>query len=121
MRIVITLKSNANTEVTLNQLMQYSRLRTSYGVNIVALANNQPQTLNVKQLIDYFIEHRRVVVTRRAKFELREAEDKAHKLEGLKIALDNIDPVVALIKASKSAEEAQKGLMKTYNFIMSGR
>ncbi len=114
MRIVFALKSNANTDVTLNQLFKHSRLKESYGVNIVALVNNQPRTLNIRELIEYFIMHRKEVVTKRAKFDLREAEDKAHKLEGLKIALDHIDAVVALIKASKSPEEATLGLMKNF-------
>ena len=105
-RIVFVLKKNANPEVVLNQLYKFSRLKSTFGCNMVVLVNGEPKTLNLKQILSEFIKHRKEVVTKRTQFDLREAKDKEHKLEGLRIALDNIDKVVELIKSSKSAQEA---------------
>ncbi|MBW2986935.1 DNA gyrase subunit A [Candidatus Woesearchaeota archaeon] len=114
MRIVFVLKGTVGNDVVLNQLFKYSRLRTTFGSNMLALVNNEPKTLNLKQLLKHFIKHRKEVVTRRTEFELAEAKAKAHKLEGLKIALDNIDPVVKLIKEAANAKVAMDGLMQNY-------
>jgi DNA gyrase subunit A len=114
MRVVIELGQNANAQVILNQLYKHSNLRTSFGVILLALVNNQPRVLNLKGLLHYFIEHRKDVVLRRTRFELAKAERRAHILEGYKIALANLDKVIALIRKSKNTEEARQGLMKTF-------
>jgi DNA gyrase subunit A len=114
MRIVIELASGAVAQVVLNQLYKHTSLRTSFGVIMLALVNNQPRVLNLKGMLHFFIEHRKEVVARRAKFELDKAERRAHILEGYKIALANLDKVIALIRKSKNTEEAREGLMKTF-------
>jgi DNA gyrase subunit A len=114
-RIVYEVRKDAITNVVLNKLYQYTQLQNSFNVNNIALVKGRPQTLNLKDLIRYFVEHRHVVVMRRTKFELAEAEKKAHILEGLLIALDNLDAVINLIRASKTPEEAKSGLMATFN------
>ncbi len=114
-RIVYEIRKDAITNVVLNKLYQYTQLQNSFNVNNIALVKGRPQTLNLKDLIRYFVEHRHVVVMRRTKFELAEAEKKAHILEGLLIALDNLDAVITLIRASKTPEEAKSGLMVTFN------
>ncbi len=114
MRIVIELSSGANAQVVLNQLYKHTSLRTTFGVIMLALVKNQPRVLNLKGLLHYFVEHRRDVITRRTRFELDKAERRAHILEGYKIALDNLDKVIKLIRASKNTEEARQGLMKTF-------
>jgi DNA gyrase subunit A len=114
-RIVYEVRKDAITNVVLNKLYQYTQLQNSFNVNNIALVKGRPQTLNLKDLIRYFVEHRHVVVMRRTKFELAEAEKKAHILEGLLIALDNLDAVINLIRASKTPEEAKTGLMATFN------
>ena len=114
MRIVIELKTGANTDIVRNQLLKHTRLQTTFGIIMIALVNNEPKTLNIKELLEQFIKHRRIVVRKRTEFELREATEKAHILEGLIIALDNIDAVIKLIKAAKSAKEARQGLMDDY-------
>lgn len=114
-RIVYEIRKDAITNVVLNKLYQYTQLQNSFNVNNIALVKGRPQTLNLKDLIRYFVEHRHVVVMRRTKFELAEAEKKAHILEGLLIALDNLDAVINLIRASKTPEEAKTGLMATFN------
>ena len=106
-RIVYEIRKDAITNVVLNKLYQYTQLQNSFNVNNIALVKGRPQTLNLKDLIRYFVEHRHVVVMRRTKFELAEAEKKAHILEGLLIALDNLDAVINLIRASKTPEEAR--------------
>ena len=116
MRIVIELASGATAQVVLNALYKHTSLRTSFGVIMLALVNNQPRVLNLKGLLHFFIEHRKEVVTRRAKFDLEKAERRAHILEGYKIALSNLDRVIALIRKSKNAEEAREGLMKAFKF-----
>ena len=114
MRIVYEIKRDAIPNVVLNKLYKYTALQTSFSVNNIALVNGRPQVLNLKDLIVHFVDHRHDVVIRRAKFELRKAEERAHILEGLIIASDNIDEVIALIRASKSPDEAREKLMKKF-------
>jgi len=111
MRMVIELKRGEVADVILNNLYQHTALQSVFGINMVALENGQPKTLNLKQIIEAFVRHRREVVTRRTLFSLRKSRDRAHILEGLAVALENIDPMIALIKASPNAEEAKQGLM----------
>ena len=110
MRIVITLKSDANANVVLNKLYKLTAMQSSFSVNNVALVNGRPRTLNLKEILQAFIDHRHEVVTRRTEFELKKARERAHILEGLMIAVQNIDEVIAIIKASKPAEEARNTL-----------
>jgi len=114
-RVVIELKKGANAEVVLNNLYKNTQLETTFGINIVALHDGQPKLMNLKELIDYFIIHRKEVVTRRTKFELDKAEARKHILEGISIALQNIDNVVELIKKSKDISSAKEGLIHNYN------
>ncbi len=114
LRIVYELKREANTNVVLNQLYQHTPLQTSFNVNNIALVNGRPMTLNLKDLIIHFINHRHEVITRRTRFELDQAEKRAHVLEGLLIALDHIDEVIALIRASADTEIAKNGLMERF-------
>ena len=114
MRIVYEIKRDAIPNVVLNKLYKYTALQTSFSVNNIALVNGRPQVLNLKDLIVHFVDHRHDVVIRRAKFELKKAEERAHILEGLIIASDNIDEVIALIRASKSPDEAREKLMKKF-------
>jgi DNA gyrase subunit A len=114
-RIVYELKKDAVTNVVLNKLYQYTQLQTSFSINNIALVDGRPQLLNLKQLIKYFVEHRHEVVTRRTQYELNEAEKRAHILEGLIIASDNIDEVIAIIRGSKSPDEAREKLMERFN------
>jgi DNA gyrase subunit A len=114
MRIVYELKRDAIPNIVLNKLYQMTALQTSFSVNNVALVKGRPRTLNLKELIQYFVEHRHEVVIRRTRYELKEAEKRAHVLEGLIIALDNIDEIIELIKASKNPEEARNGLMERF-------
>ena len=111
-RIVIDLKRGEIGEVILNQLYKHTPMDTSFGIIMLALVRNQPRVLSLKEVINHFIEHRKEVVTRRTQFELAKAEARLHILEGLKIALDNIDEVIALIRKSKSPQIAKEGLMK---------
>jgi DNA gyrase subunit A len=111
MRIVIEVRRNENSDVILNNLYVQTQLQTVYGINIVALVDNQPKILNIKQLIEFFIRHRREVVTRRALFDLRKARERAHILEGLAIALSNIDEMIVMIKQAKDSAEAKANLM----------
>ncbi len=115
MRIVYELKKDAVTNVVLNNLYQNTALQTAFSVNNVALVKGRPMTLNLKQLIGYFVEHRHDVVIRRTKFDLAEAEKRAHILEGLLIALDHLDEVINLIRASKTPDEARVGLMEKFS------
>ena len=114
MRIVYEIKRDAIPNVVLNKLFKYTSLQTSFSVNNIALVNGRPQMLNLKDMISHFVDHRHEVVVRRSKYELRKAEERAHILEGLIIASDNIDEVIALIRASKSPDEAREKLMKTF-------
>ncbi|MEQ8261270.1 MAG: DNA gyrase subunit A [Alcanivorax sp.] len=111
MRVYIELRRGENAEVVLNNLYQQTQMETVFGINTVALVDGQPRTLNLRDLLDAFLRHRREVVTRRTVYELRKAREKAHLLEGLAVALANIDPVIELIKASPSAAEAKEKLL----------
>jgi DNA gyrase subunit A len=111
MRLVIELKRGEVPEIILNNLFQFTQLQTVFGINMVALVGAQPRTLNLKELVEAFIQHRRDVVTRRTLFDLRKARARAHILEGLAVALANIDPIIALIKQSPSPAEAKLGLL----------
>lgn len=113
MRIVIELKKGEVSEVILNHLFSLTQMQVVFGINIVALSNGQPKLFNLKELLEAFILHRREVVTRRTVYDLRKARDRAHTLEGLAIALANIDPVIELIKQSPSPADAKKGLIAT--------
>ena len=115
MRIVYELKRDAVPNVVLNTLYKYTQLQSSFSVNNIALVNGRPQMLNLKELIHYFVEHRHDVVVRRTQFELRKAEERAHILEGLIIASDNIDEVIALIRSSKDGDEARTKLIERFN------
>ncbi|MGL2964176.1 DNA gyrase subunit A [Flavobacterium sp. RSB2_4_14] len=114
MRIVYELKRDAVPNVVLNTLYKFTQLQSSFSVNNIALVNGRPQMLNVKDLIHYFVEHRHDVVIRRTQFELRKAEERAHILEGLIIASDNIDEVIALIRSSKDGDEARTKLIERF-------
>ncbi|WP_291116031.1 DNA gyrase subunit A [Flavobacterium sp. UBA6135] len=115
MRIVYELKRDAVPNVVLNTLYKFTQLQSSFSVNNIALVNGRPQMLNLKELIHYFVEHRHEVVVRRAKFDLRKAEERAHILEGLIIASDNIDEVIALIRGSKDGDEARTKLIERFS------
>jgi DNA gyrase subunit A len=115
MRIVIEIKRDANANVVLNKLYKLTALQTSFGVNNIALVKGHPKLLNLKQLIQYFVEHRHEVVIRRTKYDLKKAKERAHILEGLIIASDNIDEVVKIIRAAKSPQQAIENLMSRFN------
>ena len=114
MRVVYVLKRDAIPNIVLNKLYKYTALQSSFSVNNIALVNGRPQLLNLKDMIHHFVEHRHEVVVRRTRFELQKAEERAHILEGLIIASDNIDQVIALIRASSSPDEAREKLMETF-------
>jgi DNA gyrase subunit A len=114
MRIVIDLKKGEISNVILNQLYKHTAMQSTFGVIMLALVNNQPRVLNLRKLLSNFIQHRREVVVRRTKFDLRKAEERAHILLGLKIALENLDSVIALIKASANPDEAKTGLVREF-------
>ena len=115
-RIVIRLKKDANSNVVLNTLFKYTPLQSSFSVNNVALVNGRPRTLNLKQLIKYFVRHRHEVILRRTRFDLDKAQKRAHILEGLLKALDVIDQIINIIRSSKNVEEAKSELMATFAF-----
>ncbi len=115
MRIVYILKRDAIPNIVLNTLYKYTSLQSSFSVNNIALVNGRPKLLNLKEMISYFVEHRHDVVVRRTKFDLKKAEERAHILEGLIIASDNIDKVIEIIKKSSNADDARKNLIKEYN------
>ena len=115
MRIVIDVKRDANASVVLNKLYKMTALQTSFGVNNVALVHGRPQILNLRDMIKYFVEHRREVVIRRTQFDLRKAKERAHILEGLIIASDNIDEVIRIIRAAKTPNDAIAGLIERFN------
>ena len=114
MRIVYILKRDAIPNIVLNTLYKYTALQSSFSVNNIALVNGRPKLLNLKEMIHYFVEHRHEVVVRRTKYELKKAEDRAHILEGLIIASDNIDEVIAIIRASSNVDEARNSLMERF-------
>lgn len=111
MRVVVEIKKGENAEVVLNQLYKHTPMDSSYGIIMLALVKNQPRVLPLKVALAQFIEHKKEVVTRRTQYELKKAEDRLHLLEGLKIALDNLDEIIALIRSSKSPAEAKEGLI----------
>ncbi len=111
MRIVVELKRDANADITQNQLLKYTQLETTFAANMIALVNGQPKQLDLKQLLRYYIEHRHEVVVRRTRFDLRTAEDRAHILEGLRIALANIDQAIAIIRGSEDPGSARQALI----------
>jgi len=115
MRIAIGLKKDQIAAVTINQLYKHTRLESSFGIIFLAVVNGRPELLNLKEILQYFILHRKEIIIRRTRFELRKAEDQAHILEGLKVALDNLDEVVALIRASKSPAEAKSQLVEKFS------
>ena len=115
MRIVIDLKKDAIANVVLNTLLKHTALQTSFGVNNIALVGGRPRLLNLKDLIRLFVEHRHDVITRRTQFELKQAEDRAHILEGLIIACDHIDEVIRIIRASKTPDEAKNNLIERFS------
>jgi DNA gyrase subunit A len=114
MRIAIDLKKGEISTVILNQLFKHTAMQSTFGVIMLALVNNQPRVLNLRKLLSNFIQHRREVVVRRTKYDLKKAEERAHILLGLKIALENLDAVIALIKASANPEEAKNGLVREF-------
>jgi len=114
LRIVIGCRKDAVTNIIINQLYKHTQLQTSFGINLLALVNNQPKLLDLKGLIFHYINHRKIVVTRRTQYDLAKARERAHILEGLKIALDNIDEVIAIIRRSKTVEEANDHLIKRF-------
>lgn len=115
MRIVIELKKDANPNVVLNLLYKHTKMQDTFGVIMLALVNNEPQVLNIKQVLNYYISFQKEVITRRTTFELNKAEARAHILEGLRIALDNIDEVISIIRGSKTSEIAKNTLMERFN------
>ncbi len=114
MRIVVELKKDAQADVVLNQLFKMTQMQATFGMIMLALVNGEPRILNLQQILQHFIDHRHEVVLRRTKFDLEEAEKRAHILEGYKIALDNLDAVIKLIRASKDPAEAKAGLIKNF-------
>ncbi len=116
MRIIIICKKDASANVVLNNLLKYTALQTSFNINAIALVKGRPRTLNLKQIITHFVDHRHEVVVRRIQYDLEQAEKRCHILEGLLKALDHIDEVIALIRASRTPEEAKEGLMEKFSF-----
>jgi DNA gyrase subunit A len=114
LRVVIELKKDENSDVVINQLFIMTQMQKSFGIILLAIVNNRPETLNIKQILEHFVLHRKVIVFRRTTFELKKAEEKAHILQGLNIAVNNIDDIVSLIKRSVNPSEAKKELIKIY-------
>ncbi|MFD0621427.1 DNA gyrase subunit A [Paenibacillus sp. GCM10027629] len=114
MRIVIELRKDVNPNVVLNNLYKHTAMQTNFGINMLALVDKQPKVLNLKDMLYHYLEHQKVVIRRRTEFDLKKAEARAHILEGLRIALDHIDEVIALIRGSKSDEEAREGLITRF-------
>ncbi|MEH7123440.1 DNA gyrase subunit A [Bacillus sp. JJ1773] len=115
MRIVIEVRRDANASVLLNNLYKQTAMQTSFGINLLALVDGEPKVLNLKQCLEYYLNHQKVVIRRRTEFELRKAEARAHILEGLRIALDHLDEVIALIRGSQTTDIAREGLMSKFN------
>ena len=118
MRIVIELKRDAIPKVVLNKLYKHTPMQTTFGVNMVALVDNVPRTLSLREAIGHYVDHQREIIVRRTKYELRRAEERAHVLEGLLIALDNLDEVIALIRGSRDSEEARTGLVERFGLTV---
>src|SRR5699024_3686742 len=115
MRFVMRLRREMNPDVVLNNLYKYTALQTTFGMNILALVNGKPQVLTLKQCLEHYLEHQIEIIRRRTQFELNKAEARAHILEGLRIALDHLDEVIALIRGSNTTEIARNGLMEQFN------
>lgn len=115
-RVVIELKKDEKAQIILNQLYKHTSMRSTFGANMIALVNNQPKLLNLKQLLHYYLEHRKDVILRRTKYDLDRALARAHLLEGLKIALSNLDKVIAMIRSSSNPSEAKEKLVSAFNF-----
>ncbi|MBO0587571.1 DNA gyrase subunit A [Sporosarcina sp. E16_8] len=115
MRIVMEIRRDANANVLLNNLYKQTALQSSFGVNMLALVDGQPKILALKEILYHYLEHQKVVIRRRTQYDLKKAEDRAHILEGLRIALDNIDKIITLIRGSKTTDEAKTGLMDQFN------
>ena len=115
MRIVYVLKKDAIPNIVLNMLYKYTSLQSSFSVNNIALVNGRPMLLNLKEMIKYFVDHRHDVVVRRTKYDLKKAEERAHILDGLIIASDNIDKVIEIIKSSNNADNARENLIKEFS------
>jgi len=115
MRVVIILKKDADNRVVENLLFKHTQMQVTFGIIMLALVNNRPEVLNLRQMLQYWLDHREVVVVRRTKFDLQKAEDRAHILEGLRIALDHIDEIIKLIRGSETVEVAREGLMANFN------
>ncbi len=114
MRIVIELRRDTNANVLLNNLYKHTAMQTTFGINMLSLVDDQPKVLNLKQMLYYYLEHQKVIIRRRTQFELRKAEARAHILEGLRIALDHIDEIIALIRGSQTTDIAREGLMTKF-------
>ncbi|MDR3257136.1 MAG: DNA gyrase subunit A [Endomicrobium sp.] len=114
-RIVIEIKRDANAQVVLNQLYKHTQMQSSFGVIMLAIVNNRPKVMNIKEVLIHHIEHRKIVITRRTKFDLQKAEARAHILEGLKIAIDNIDAIIKIIKESSDEDAARTSLMSKFH------
>ncbi|MDI6603393.1 MAG: DNA topoisomerase 4 subunit A, partial [Patescibacteria group bacterium] len=115
MRIVVELKKNEDAKVVLNQLYKHTPLRTSFSIILLSLVDSRPEILNLKQMIEQYIKHRKEIITRRTKYDLKQAEAKVHILEGLKIALRNLDEVIRIIRSSKTPDGAKKGLVESFS------
>ncbi|HAC1140573.1 TPA_asm: DNA gyrase subunit A [Listeria monocytogenes] len=115
MRIVIEVRRDISASIIVNNLFKMTALQTTFGINMLALVDNHPKVLNLKEILYYYLEHQKVVIRRRTEFELRKAEARAHILEGLRIALDNIDAIIKLIRGSKTSDVAKEGLMTQFN------
>lgn len=115
MRIVIELKRDANANIVLNKLYKHSQMEDTFSIIMLALVNGEPKVLNLKQILHHYVQHQKDVVTRRTQFDLNKAESRAHILEGLRIALDNLDEVIKLIRGSKTGQEAKDGLINRFN------
>ena len=114
MRIIIELKKEANPHVVLNKLFKHTQLQDTFGVIMLVLVDKEPRILTLREMLRYYLEHQEEIVTRRTRYDLRRAEERAHILEGLRIALDNIDAVINLIRSSRTVEKAREGLMKNF-------
>lgn len=115
LRVVVELKKETNAEVLLNQLFKFTQLQQTFGIIMLALVNNNPRVLKLREMLTYYLRHQEEIVTRRTQYDLRKAEERAHILEGLRIALNNLDAVIKLIRASSTTEEARIGLMETFS------
>ncbi|MEW9699637.1 DNA gyrase subunit A [Paenibacillus sp. SI8] len=114
MRIVIELRRDVNPNVVLNNLFKHTSMQSNFGINMLALVNGEPRVLNLREMLHYYLKHQQEVIRRRTEYELRKAEARAHILEGLRIALDHLDQVIALIRSSRTTDEAREGLMSTF-------